>query len=240
MDFGRIGFGVRAVRLRMGIRQADVAERAHVSRRVVIDLERGASTEVTVAEIDAVCRVLGGNAEIVVRWHGTDFERVVNGGHAALHESVSKLLTQLGWEVAPEVSFSEFGERGVIDILAWHAPTRTVLVIELKTELADVSALMGQVDRYRRLARKLARDRGWDAASVSAWVAVAESRTNRRRLAEHSTALRAAFPNDGRTVPAWLKDPAGSMSALSFVRAVAVSTRIASRGSRRRVRLSRA
>lgn len=35
----------------------------------------------------------------------------------------------------PEVSFSIYGQRGVIDILAWHAATRSLLVIELKTEM---------------------------------------------------------------------------------------------------------
>jgi len=34
-----------------------------------------------------------------------------------------------GWQPAPEVSFAYFGERGVIDILAFHHPTRRLLVI---------------------------------------------------------------------------------------------------------------
>jgi hypothetical protein len=33
------------------------------------------------------------------------------------------------------VSFSIFGERGLIDILAFHQPTGMLLIIELKTEL---------------------------------------------------------------------------------------------------------
>jgi hypothetical protein len=65
--------------------------------------------------------------------------------------------------VVPEVSFSIFGERGVIDVLAWHAATRTILVIELKTVIADVNELIGNVDRKRRLAPRVAAERGWDA-----------------------------------------------------------------------------
>jgi hypothetical protein len=66
-----------------------------------------------------------------------------------------------GWSIAPEVSFSIWGERGLIDILAWHAPTRSLLVIELKTAIVDVSGLVGTVDRKRRLAPEIARSRGW-------------------------------------------------------------------------------
>ena len=42
--------------------------------------------------------------------------------HAAMHEDVARLFATLpGWDEVPEVTFSEFGERGSIDILAWHA-----------------------------------------------------------------------------------------------------------------------
>ena len=47
------------------------------------------------------------------------------------------------WVVRPEVSFSIYGERGVIDVLAWHPARRAILVIELKTELVDINELMG-------------------------------------------------------------------------------------------------
>ena len=42
------------------------------------------------------------------------------------------------WILAPEVSYSIFGERGVIDILAWHPTRRALLVIELKSELTSI------------------------------------------------------------------------------------------------------
>jgi len=40
-----------------------------------------------------------------------------------------------------------YGERGVIDILCFHSPTGSLLVIELKTEIVDVQDLVGGVDR---------------------------------------------------------------------------------------------
>ena len=81
-----------------------------------------------------------------------------------MHESVAGFLLGLtGWTFASEVSFSIWGERGVIDILAWHEPSRSLLVIELKTALVDVNELVGNMDRKRRLAAVVARERGWDA-----------------------------------------------------------------------------
>jgi hypothetical protein len=120
------------------------------------------------------------------------------------------------WALAPEVSYSIYGERGVIDILAWHPGRRALLIIELKTDIVDVNDLVGSADRRKRLARTIAAERGWEPASVSVWVIVASSRTNRRRIAEHRALLRTAFPSDGRTVLGWLRNPDRAVSALSM------------------------
>jgi hypothetical protein len=103
-----------------------------------------------------------------------------------------------------------------MDILAWHAVRRAVLVVEIKTDIVDINELMGTLDRKRRLARVVARERGWDASVVGCWVVVAESSTNRRRVEAHRAVLRSAFPMDGRAIPAWLRDPSAPMAGLSF------------------------
>ena len=56
--------------------------------------------------------------------------------HAALAEAVVADLVARGWAVRPEVTFSSWGERGSIDLLAYH-PALRLLVIDLKTELVD-------------------------------------------------------------------------------------------------------
>jgi len=122
-----------------------------------------------------------------------------------------------GWLVVPEVSFSYRGDRGIVDIVAWHAVSRSLLVIELKTRLVDISNLMGTMDIRGRVARRIAADRGWDPIAIGLWVAVAPARTNARILSDHATVLRAKFPGDGRTMRRWLADPSGSVAALSFV-----------------------
>jgi len=132
-------------------------------------------------------------------------------------EIASRLLLDSGWEIRPEVSFSWYGERGVVDIVAWHAATRTLLIVELKTELVDVNRLLEVTHRRRRLAATICEPFGWRPAYVGSWVLVSESRTNRRRLAAVRTAVRAALPSDGHVVRRWLARPSGPLDALSFL-----------------------
>ena len=43
--------------------------------------------------------------------------------------------------MATEVSFSVYGERGSIDILAFHASTGSLLVIEIKSVVPDMQSI---------------------------------------------------------------------------------------------------
>jgi hypothetical protein len=170
------------------------------------------------AKVHAVALALDAWVDYAIRWRGGELDRVLNARHAALHQAVASWLSAIeGWDLAPEVSFSIYGERGVIDVLAWHSPTRTLLVIELKSELVDISELLGTFDRKMRLAPQIAGDRGWRAARVAGWLLVADGRTNRRRLAMHRDVLRARFKADGRAIEGWLRRPAEPLLALSFL-----------------------
>jgi transcriptional regulator with XRE-family HTH domain len=234
-----VGRAFRAIRVRGRRRQGDIARLAGISRWTVARIERGRLESVALSSVRAVARTLDMSVDLVVRWEGAGLDRIIGAGHDALHEAVSRLMAdQQGWLLLAEVSFSTWGERGVIDVLAWHAASRTILVIELKTEIVEAGRLIAQVDRYRRLTPAIARDRGWNPERVAAWVVVADSRTNRRRLADHLITLRAAFPDDGRTIRGWLRNPDRAVSALSFLsdeRAVHL-TRASDR--RRRVRVA--
>jgi transcriptional regulator with XRE-family HTH domain len=236
MDGSRIGRGLRAIRIRSSLRQSDVGARARVPRAVVARIERGDLDGVRVGQLRAVVAALRADLEIILRWNGADLDRLLNAGHSAIHEVAVGILANAGWEVLPERSFSIWGERGVIDLLAFDPATRALLVVELKTEIVDVQRLIGTVDRYRRLAPQIGRELGWEALTVGVWVAVAESPTNRRRLGQHAAVLRAAFPSDGRSVGSWLRSPSGPLRALSFLSDARVANRTAARSSRRRMR----
>lgn len=217
MEDSRFGSAIRAVRHRRGWRQRDLASRAGVSDVTVSRIERGHLDTMSIRTVRAVGAALDVRLDLFARWRAGDLDRLLNARHSALHDSVAQWFRAAlpDWEITPEVSFSIYGERGVIDIVAWHPGRRALLIIELKTDIADVNELVGTFDRKRRLAWQVAEQRGWDPATVSGWVIVASGRTNRSRIAAHGVMLRAAFPMDGRSIRSWLADPVGAISALS-------------------------
>lgn len=218
MDDLHIGGLIRAVRLRRGWRQDDLAEAARVSRSQVSRAERGRLVELRVADLRAIAGTLDIRLPFAPWWRGGEADRVVNERHGLMHERLAVLFARLpAWVFDAEVTFNVFGERGSIDLMAWHAGRRVLLIVEIKTEIPDSAALVAQVDRYRRLATDIVRDRGWIPASVSVWVVVADSSMNRRRLARHRTMLRNRFPLEGRTMRSWLREPVGPVAALSFL-----------------------
>jgi transcriptional regulator with XRE-family HTH domain len=113
---------------------------------------------------------------------------------------------------------------------------RRMSAIQCAQETVDIDEL-----GLLRLARRIASDRGWQPRTISAWVVLANSRTNRRHAAAAGAPLRAAFPEDGRAVAGWLRRPVRRQLALWFLtddseaslrRALAPRKRVAARSPR--------
>jgi transcriptional regulator with XRE-family HTH domain len=218
MDDIRLGTVVKQLRQRLRLTQEGLAGRARISPSMVSRIERGDIDRTTLVALRRVFTALGARIELVPRWQGADLDRLLDARHAAMVEVIVGRLSALpSWIVETEVTFSIYGERGSIDIVAWHPGKHALLIIEVKTAIGDVGGLLRQVDRYRRLARDVARQRGWSPRVVSVWVVVADGRTARRRLSEHHTTLRGAFPADGHAMEHWLRDPQQAVSGLSFL-----------------------
>jgi transcriptional regulator with XRE-family HTH domain len=217
MDDVAFGLALRRVRLRRNERQVDVAARAGISQSEYSLIERGHLDGIPLRTIRAAAAALEVRVNLVARWRGGDLDRLLHGRHAAMGEAVTARLLKAAWEVLPEVSFNHYGERGVIDLVGWHRLHATLLIVELKTEVVDPNELLGTMDRRRRLSFRVASDHGWIPAHVGAWIVVADSRANRRRAAEFRELLRAAFPEDGRSVDGWARSPARDQSALWFL-----------------------
>lgn len=240
MDDQQLGRALRAIRVARRLRQIDVATRAGVPREDEIRIEQGQLAGVPWGRVRAVAMALDATLSPEIRWRGADLDRLLSASHAALHEAIAGFLgTVPGWDQLGEVSHAVFGENGVIDILAWHAPTRSLLIIELKATLGDPQELVGVMRRRIRLARRFAGERGWNASTVSAWVVFTATRTNRRYVDRHAQLLRGRFPADGRQVRAWLAAPAGSIMGLSFWTDVAKGDRARVSATTRRVRPTR-
>jgi len=214
----KVGLALRTLRLRRGWRQVDLARASGISRWRIGRIERDRVSRTTVGALEALARALDADLELTVRWNGAQLDRLINRRHAVLHEAAARLFEQLpGWEIAAEVSFSIYGERGIIDLVGYHAASAALLIIELKTELVDPQELVGSVDRKVRLGARIARERGWQARTVSGWVICTEGRTNRRHVDSFSGLLRSAFPADGHAMRAWLASPRQPIRALSFL-----------------------
>jgi hypothetical protein len=141
--------------------------------------------------------------------------------------------------VAVEVSFAIWGERGSIDVFAFHEPTGIVLVVEVKSVVPDSQQTLHTLDRKTRLAAELAKDRGWKCRGVGRLLVVGDSATSRRRVARISTTYSTAFPVRGVEVRRWLKDPRVPMSGLLFVAYAPRGSVITSQPGRQRVRRRR-
>lgn len=240
MNDTQLGQLCRAVRIHRRLRQEDLARMARTSQATISRIERGLFGTLSLEVVRCVAAALEIRLELVPAWRGGDLERLVSIRHAALHERLADRLRRApGWVSAAEVSFSIWGERGVIDRLAYHAERRMLAVFEIKADLNDSGGLIAQVDRYRRLAPEIARDRGWEAADVSCWVVVADTDTNRRRLKAHHELVRGAFPAGRRELVAMLRDPVSRVDGLTFVAYPQARTGTRSLTAIKRVRLAK-
>ena len=240
MNDTQLGTLFRAVRIHLRLRQEDVAPRAGVSQSSVSRIERGHFATLPLAVVRAVANMLEIRLDMIPSWRGGSLERVMNARHSALHEALAdRLAGSAGWVSAAEVSYSIYGERGVIDRLGFHAAGRMLVVFEIKADLADPAGLVAQLDRYRRLAPEIAQSRGWEGGQVSCWAVVADTDTNRRRLALHRELLRGAFPADGRMLAEWLRDPTSRVDGLTFLAYPLGRTGTRNLSTIKRVRLAR-
>jgi transcriptional regulator with XRE-family HTH domain len=127
--FTNVPRSIRALRLRKGWSQAELAERSGVSQEAVSRMERGALAGMTIARVDQIAMALGVSVAVQVRWQGEQLDRLVDAAHAALQQEVAELLIGLGWLIRVEVSFNHYGDRGRVDLLAFHPLLRVLLVV---------------------------------------------------------------------------------------------------------------
>jgi transcriptional regulator with XRE-family HTH domain len=217
VDRLRIGRSIRVIRIRQGWRQLDLAVAAGVSRQFISNAERGVIRHSDLERLEHVCQALGAELDVRVRWRGEGLDLLLDEAHADLVERIVALLHAERWETALEVTFNEYGERGSIDILAWHRATKTLLVVEVKSVVADAQATLMPLDRKARLAPKVGQRLGWESRAVSRLLVVWDLSVNRRRLERLEAMFATAFPLRGRSVRRWLRRPEGSVSALLFV-----------------------
>jgi transcriptional regulator with XRE-family HTH domain len=219
MDDQQVGQWVRSERRRQQLRQADLAECAGVSRTTVSRVECGRLSELTISSARAVAGAVGIQLPFAPRSpRGTSIERQIDWRHAALVESTVRRLSALGWETTVEYSFNDYGDRGSIDVLGWHARARALLIVEVKSELRNVQETLHTLDIKCRVVPRLLRgERGWNAASVGVVVVLADLAVERRRVESHSSTFDSAFPARTVEVRRWMKSPGGPLRGIWFL-----------------------
>jgi transcriptional regulator with XRE-family HTH domain len=194
------------LRHRRGWRQADLAARAGVSAGAIGLIERGRLERVSLR----IVRRVASAVELRLGWdvgsRAVDLARLADADHARCADHIMRRLGSLGWLTRAEVSFNEYGDRGRIDVLAFHPPTATLLVVEIKTLIVDAQDLLGGLDVKRRVGPRVARSLGWPATLAIATLVVLNTTTNRRRVGQHPH-LFGRFAVRGRAASAWLRRP---------------------------------
>jgi len=169
----RIGGKVRALRKRRGWRQQDLAGRLGWSRELISRIENDRLDNVPFGKVQACINALGGFLRTDVLWHGEQLHRLMDARHAAIQNALVRLVESLGWTSRVEVSFNHYGDRGRIDVMAWHPRTGSLAVVEVESVLGDVQDTLGRLDVKVRLAREIAGGIGWTVSSVVPWPSTA-------------------------------------------------------------------
>jgi transcriptional regulator with XRE-family HTH domain len=194
LEVGRL---LRMVRIRRGWRLRDVAGRCGLSPATIGRTELGSIASVRVLRTHAAALDLRAEWRMVGR--GADVARLLDEEHAAIVETLAATLRQGGWRVEAEASYSEYGERGRVDVLAFDPAGKALAVVEVKTELADLQELFGSLSVKARLAPGLGRRMAWHPTRVVTLLAVAATAANRSIVGAHPTLF---SPFERR----WLRD----------------------------------
>jgi hypothetical protein len=174
---------------------------------VIGRIELGQIGRIAHDDLVAAAAALGGQLALDFRWRGEGLDRLIDEEHAAIVDQLVGLYRAARWDVAVEVSFSIFGERGSIDVFAWHPIVQVVAVNEVKASVPEAGGTVIGVDRKSRLAPDIAKERGWRCKGVARFLVIRDGSTSRRRIAEHGRLFRSAFPAGGRESLEWIRNP---------------------------------
>jgi len=217
MDAVRIGLIIRALRRRRRWTQSDLANRCRMSASEISRIERGGAMAKTLENLERVVEALDARLNVRILWQGEELDRLLDRDHARMVDATLRQLAASGWAALPETTFQVAGERGSIDVLAWHAPTETLLVIEIKSVVPDIQATLAGLDRKARLGPLIGRERGWVSRHVARVLVLPADRTCRRRVDAFATTFDRALPARTAAVNRWLRSPSGPLAGILFL-----------------------
>jgi len=219
MDLLRFGRSLRALRRRRGWTQAVLATRVGLSQQAISLIERGHGGRLAIDTVARVFRELDARLELVVSWRGGGLDRLLDADHAALVAEVTRQLLAAGWEVDVEVTYSNYGERGSIDVLGYRTSERAAVVVEVKSDLTIIDATVRKTDeKERNVVETIAPQRlGFAPASIARLLVLPESSSARARVERVGPVFEVTFPARGHAVRQWLARPEGRLAGILFI-----------------------
>ena len=216
-DDVRLARIARELRRRDGRTQLEVALAASVSIETLRRIESEQASRVPLANVRALLAEYEARVRTSVWLNGADLDRLLDEDHANGVERLIELLQGFHWRALPEVSFSEWGERGSIDVLGAH-DTGFGVVAEVKSDFGSTEEMNRSLDVKARLAPKLIEERfGIRVTSVSRLLVLPDQMRLRRIAARYAATLDALYPARAREIRRWLASPSGQMNGLWFV-----------------------
>jgi transcriptional regulator with XRE-family HTH domain len=213
-----LGRTLRALRLRSHLTQRSAAHRAGVSQSTWSRVERGHLRTLPLDTVRRAFAAIDARIELTPSWRGGAIDRLRDERHAALVAATVATLESWAWQTSVETTYSEYGERGSIDVLATKRELGLALVVEVKSEITSLEATLRQLDVKVRLGTRIVATRsGWVPVGVARILVVEDTMTNRRRVQGLATVLDRAFPVRSFDARRWLRRPAGPCSALVFL-----------------------
>jgi transcriptional regulator with XRE-family HTH domain len=224
VDDVRAGRILRELRRRRGWSQAALGARCGMSQSTVSLVERGHLDTLALRTLRRAFAALDARFDPVISWRGGALDRLLDEEHAAMTESLLGDLGRWGWSPLVEVSFNHFGERGSIDVLALHAPSRCAAVFEVKSAITASEELHRRLDVEVRLAPALVEERfAVRPIAVGRIVVLPRTATTYRRLGALGMTFAAALPGSSPDTRRWLRDLTGaSRASFSSQRAIPV------------------
>ncbi|MCI0345808.1 MAG: helix-turn-helix domain-containing protein [Chloroflexi bacterium] len=218
MDDAAIGRSLFLLRARQRLRQADLGEVAGVSQDEISLVERGHIAQIPLGTLRRVFEAAGASLISDVRWRGGELDRLRDARHAGLVSGFVRVAGGSGWPSIPEVTYSEFGERGSIDLLCMNEPALAIAVTEMKSGLASIEAMVRKLDEKARLAPTLMfRQFGWRPRVVGRILVLPDTSTARRQVAAASELLDPALPARTIELRAWMKRPTTPIAGIWFL-----------------------
>lgn len=189
-----VAAAVADLRRTIGWSQAELARRAGQSQGWVSIVEAGRAGDLTFGAASRLLEAMG--ARLVVGVDAPflgDRRRQRDVAHVRCVAYVARRLEHAGWLVRREVEIGGDRSRGWIDLLAFHAGTGLVLIIEVKTEIHDLGSIERTLGWYEREAWAAARRIGWRSRAVIGCLLLLATASNDQRVRDNRGTFEQAF-----------------------------------------------